>query len=146
MLIIITSSALRSILWNHRLDVLSSDQTDTFRMKIHPRSVLEDTLYHLRHGLPLHKNLKMVFLGEPAVDVGGPLREFFHILVSSIAHNHLLFAGEEGNRVPTHNILELEKRSYFYVGEILAVSIVHGGPAPSFFTEAVADFLLYGIE
>ena len=80
------------------------------------------------------------------MDVGGLLREFFHILMSNIASNHHLFAGDEANRVPRHNIMELEKRSYFYVGVVLAMSIVHGGPAPSFFTAAVADFLLYGID
>lgn len=66
--------------------------------------------------------------------------------MSSIASNNHLFAGEEANRVPTHNVLEVEKRSYFYVGVALAMSIVHGGSAPAFFSTAVADFLRYGLE
>jgi hypothetical protein len=43
----------------------------------------------------------LFFSGEPAVDVGGPLHEYFHLLLSSITHNNLLFAGDEANRVPT---------------------------------------------
>lgn len=44
--------------------------------------------------------------------------------------------------------MEVEKQSYYYEGVSLAMSIVHGGPAPSFFTEAVffADLLLYGLN
>ena len=32
------------------------------------------------------------------------------------------------------------------VGEMLATSLVHGGPAPHFFSEAVSDYILYGMD
>ena len=32
------------------------------------------------------KHLKVTFVGEPAVDAGGPLREYFHLLL----REHLL--------------------------------------------------------
>ena len=32
------------------------------------------------------------------------------------------------------------------MGVALAMSVVHGGPAPAFFSTAVADILLYGLK
>ena len=83
------------------------------------------------------------FLGEPALDTGGPLQEFMHLLISSIAHNNSLFTGDETHRVPAHNVMEVEKNTYYYVGVTLTISNVYGGPAP--FSGAVADFLLRGL-
>ena len=137
--------SLPSLLWNHRLDVLSHDPEDKYRLKVRRRAVWEDTLNQLKRGLSIDKHLNVVFLGEPAVDTGGPLREFLHLLISSIARNNSLFTGDETHRVPAHNVMEVEKNTYYYVGVMLAISIVHGGPAPSFFSDAVADFLLRGL-
>ena len=77
---------------------------------------------------------------------GGPLREFFHLLVQDISRNSNLFCGEEGNRVPQVNAVELKKQTYLKVGEMLATSLVHRGPAPHLFSEAVADYILYGMK
>ena len=44
------------------------------------------------------------------------------------------------------NVIELNKKTYFHIGQILSISLVHGGPAPSFFAEPVADYILYGLE
>ena len=74
------------------------------------------------------------------------MREFLHLLVSSIARNNTLFVGAINQRAPLHNMVELEKNTYYYVGAMLATSIVHGGPPPCFFSNAVADYLLYGMR
>ena len=65
--------SLPSLLWNHRLDVLYHDPEDKYRLKVRRRAVWEDTLNRLKRGLPIDKYLRVVFLGEPAVDTGGPL-------------------------------------------------------------------------
>ena len=42
-------------------------------------------------------------------------------------------------------ILELEKKTYLYIGQkIIEVSLLHGGPALSFFSKAVADYFAFG--
>ena len=102
-------------------------------MKVRRKHVWEDALHHFKSGLPTTKHLRITFLGEPAVDAGGPLREFLQLLMSEIARNNTLFCGDETARVPNHNMVELSKKTYEYVGSMLAVSIVHGGPAPYFF-------------
>ena len=137
--------SLSELLWNHRLAVLPDDPDDKHRIKVRRRAVWADTLHQLRKGLPVTKHLRVTFLGEPAVDAGDPLREFLHLLVASVAHNSL-FVGEETSRAPAHNVSAVEQNTYHYVGVILAMSIVHGGPAPCFFTNAVADFILYGLD
>ena len=88
----------------------------------------------------------MTFVGEPAVDEGGPLREFFHLLTTDIAKRNMLFCGDESKRVCTlsHLITELEKRTYYVVGKALALSIMHGGPAPGFLARSVFDYIAYG--
>ena len=125
--------------------MLSHDPEDKYRLKVRHRAVWEDTLNQPKRGLPIDKHLRVVFLEEPAVDTGGPLREFLHLLISSIARNNSPFAGDETHRVPAHNVMQVEKNTYYYVGVMLTISIVHGGPAPSFFSGAVADFLLRGL-
>lgn len=78
--------------------------------------------------------------------VGGPTREFLHLLVGEISRNNSLFCGSPSSRVPLHNMTELSRKTYKFVGAILAFSIVCGGPAPGYFAEAVADYLVYGFD
>ena len=65
--------------------------------------------------------------------VGQHLSTGCNILVGEIARNNNLFCGNESSRVPTHNMSELMKRTYYFVGMMLALSLLHGGPAPIFF-------------
>ena len=36
--------------------------------------------------------------------------------------------------------------TYFYVGQMFAISLVHGGPAPACMASPVADYFVYGME
>ena len=67
-------------------------------------------------------------------------------LMRCIAQNNSLFCGKENSRVPMHNMLELERRTFYFIGSIVALSLVHGGPAPSFFSPAVADYIVHGVQ
>ena len=100
--------------------------------------MFEDAL-EFRRGFPVDQKFCVTFIGEPAVDTGGPLREFFHLLIAEVANNNSLFEGSDG-RVPVMNVLELERKTYFYVGQMMALSLLHGGPAPTFFSKAAAKF------
>ena len=88
----------------------------------------------------------MTFIGEPAIDAGGPLREHFHLLLGEICRNNTLFQGDEKTLVLVHNVLLLTKQTFKYVGCMIGASLVNGGPAPNFFANAVADYLTFGIE
>ena len=106
-----------------------------------------DFLHKLRNGLDVNKPLKMTFVGEPGVDKGSPFSEFLFLLISAISQNNALFSGDARARVPIHNVVdhELERMTYFHFGACLALSIVNGGPAPQFFSPAVASYIAYGV-
>ncbi len=116
------------------------------RIVVRRRHLWQDALNRFKCGIDFGKYIRVSFVGEPAVDEGGPLREFLHLLMSSIATNNYLFGGREECRVPAANLAELGKNTYKYVGEMIAVSLVHGGPAPAFFAPSVADYIVYGMN
>lgn len=140
------SVSISEILHDHRLFVLPIDEDDQVRITVRRKHILGDTFHKLRNGLDVKKHLKVTFIGEPAVDAGGPLREYFHRLLRDLSQDNSLLCGPQNSRVPRHSVVELEKRSFFHVGVILALSLLHGGPAPQFFSSAVADYITVGIE
>ena len=79
------------------------------------------------------------------MDEGGPLREFFHLLIYEIGRNNALFSGDGNRRVPRHSIIDLENNLFFTVGKVFALSLMHGGPGPSFLAKSVVQYLLFGI-
>ena len=98
----------------------------------------------MRTGLNYSGHLRIIFIGESAVDDGGPLREFFYLLMKALAQNDMIFCGPAELRMPRHSVVELQKKTFYYVGVIIALSVVHGGPAPQFLSSAVADYLIFG--
>ena len=96
------------------------DRSQSQRIVIRRKHVFEDALHRYKSGLDFKKYLKVTFVGEPAADEGGPPREFFNLLISSISRNTNLFCGDEGNRTPQVNAVELSKQTYSRVGEMIA--------------------------
>ena len=64
----------------------------------------------------------------------------------SIAQNNKLFRGPHDACTPNHNTVELQKKTYYYVGVFFTLSIMHGGPAPTFLSSAVPDYIVHGIQ
>ena len=92
---------------------------DVQRIVIRRKYVWEDTVRKIRSGLNVNRYIKVTFVGETAVDEGGPLREYLSILMASIASNNNLFQGNIQQRVPRPNLLELNKKTYYYIGMVL---------------------------
>lgn len=141
-----TGLSIPDLIEAHRAQYLPTNASDKVRVVVRRKHVLEDTLHQLRCGLDTSKHMRITFVGEPAVDAGGPMREYLNLLMSSIAHNNSLFSGEDACRVPAHNVVELEKKSFFHVGSIFALSLIHGGPGPMFLAPPVADYIVGGIQ
>ena len=70
--------------------VLKSDAVQ--RIIVRRSNVWEDSLKQFTklQGLSYNKNIKVTFVGEPAVDSGGPRREYFTLLIRAIATNNYL--------------------------------------------------------
>ncbi|XP_067027006.1 uncharacterized protein [Acropora muricata] len=84
--------------------------------------------------------LKVTYVGEPAVDDGGPKREFFTEIFGHIRRT--LFS-DDG--VPKADMRALANDEFKAVGELMACSLIQGGPAPCFLSVNVYDYLIDGM-
>ena len=78
---------------------------------------------------------------EGAIDWGGPMREFFTLILQHI-HGSQLLCGPENSRFLSYNVKCLEDNDYFVAGLIIAMSLVHGGIAPHFLSPVMFEALL----
>ena len=78
---------------------------------------------------------------EGAVDQGGPKREFFTLALESIM-NSQIFCGSENNKFLSCNASCQTNDYYFFAGEIIAMSLVHGGPGFRCLAPAVYDCII----
>ena len=120
---------------------------DDCRQRIHVRrsNLVADTMRALKkHNFDAEKLLKVVFVGEPCVDEGGPRREFFQLVIKEVFTMSGLLHGWPQNVVLTHNVQAVADNQYFLVGKLIAMCLVQGGQPPVCFSAAVADYLVYG--
>ena len=82
-----------------------------------------------------------MFVGEPALDAGGPLREYFRLLWLSLHQNLCLFAGKENARVLAYNITAIQQCEYVFIGHYISLALVYGGCAPHFFSNSLVSQL-----
>ena len=54
------------------------------RIVVRRNHLWEDALKRFKSGLDFRKYVRVLFVGEPAVDDGGPLREFLHLLMGKL--------------------------------------------------------------
>ena len=116
------------ILENHRSSVLSNDVDDIFRITVRRSHIWDDALRAVRRNFDESKHIRITFLGESAIDGGGPRREFFMLLMNSIKENNSLLEGPSNSRVVRHNTAALQDELYLSMGKMIALSVVHGGP------------------
>lgn len=131
---------------NHILDPDEEAEGSGRRITVRRKHILDDTLKSLRRTpWQLSKHLRVVFMGEAGIDDGGPRREFFRLLLLEIGRNNSYFQGPANKRVPHHNIVNLHNNVFFYVGQIIALSLVHDGPCVQWLAPTTVKYLL-GLE
>ncbi|KAL1489197.1 hypothetical protein ABEB36_014130 [Hypothenemus hampei] len=69
-------------------------------------------------------------MSEGAVDEGGPKREMFRLVLSTIKNSNL-FVGNKKKHISLNE-----------AGRLIALSLVHGGPAPHFFSELLFNLVV----
>ena len=138
--------SIEAILHRQKAKMLPIDKSEYQRIVVRRKHLWDDALHRFQSGINFHKYIRITFVGEPAVDDGGPLREFLHLVMGAIATSNYLFHGREDCRVPIPNQAELERHTYQHVGEMIAVSLVNGGPAPSFFAPSVVEYIVHGMS
>ena len=80
-------------------------------------------------------------ISEGAIDWGGPMREFFTLILQYI-HDSQLMCGPERSRFLSYNVKCLQDNDYFVAGLMIAMSLVHGGLAPHFLSPVMFQALL----
>ncbi|RXN35109.1 G2 M phase-specific E3 ubiquitin- ligase-like protein [Labeo rohita] len=81
---------------------------------------------------------------EGAVDNGGPTREFFRLGLHEIKDKIGIFEGPSNAKVLTCNSKAMKDNAYFHAGQIMAMSIAHGGQSPCFLSELMYECLQKG--
>lgn len=87
----------------HRAKTLYEDSHNAHRITVRRGHILDDAISSLRPGFDEQKHVRVRFLGEPAVDEGGPRREFFMLLMGAIGNSCSLLDGPPNRRVLRHN-------------------------------------------
>ena len=122
-----------TVLSQQKKKFLPDDTTTNYqRVIVRRRHLWDDALYRFCIGIDFSKYIHVTFVGEPAVDAGGPLREFLYLLMAEVANNNMLFCGDEGCRVLVPSMTALEKETYKY--------------APTFFAPSVVDYITRGMK
>ena len=67
--------------------------------------------------------MHITFVGEEAVDDGGPRREFFTQALQEMAKDGNILQGPENSRFFVHNVQALASRKFFCAGILVAVSL-----------------------
>ena len=124
------------------------------RMKARVKRVIVNADTILRDALGLYKNntsfdidgpLEVEFVGSEVVDLGGPRRQFFNVLIDGIKENCtlLLFEGED-YLLPCINHDTIIAGHYRMVGRMILHSILNEGPGFPFFPPPVYYYLVTG--
>ena len=90
--------------------------------------------------------VRVTFVGEEAVDGGGPCREFFCLALQEIADDGTIFQGPLQSRFLVHNLQALASRKFFYAGMMIAISLANGGPQFACLAEALYVYLCHGFS
>ena len=91
-------------------------------------------------------SVHITFVGEEAVDDGGPRREFFTQALQEMAKDGNILQGPENSRFFVHNVQVLASRKFFCAGILVAVSLANGGPGLPCLAEAVFAYIGNGIQ
>lgn len=79
---------------------------------------------------------------EGALDAGGPMREMFRLVIGYIRSSKMFFG--EDKKCITLDGEALQKEHYFEAGRLIALSLIHGGPAPYFFSKSLYSTVVHG--
>ncbi|XP_068566549.1 G2/M phase-specific E3 ubiquitin-protein ligase-like [Cebidichthys violaceus] len=112
------------------------DSSKTFEICVSRDNMVERGLKlwkRKKNGSPVNP-LRITFLGEPGIDTGALKKEFLSTMVAGIEKR--LFEGEsERGKMPKYSLNDLDDELFRTAGEVFAVSIAQGGPAPRFMQE-----------
>jgi hypothetical protein len=114
-------------------------------MTIRRSAVLHDALRHMRvtRSNDVALPLRVTFLGEAAVDSGGPRREFSTLLWQGFCKSSLL-DGLPLRRTFSHDVLQLSRETFKSLGQLFAITVLQGGSGLQCLSRPVAEYICFG--
>ena len=82
---------------------------------------------------------------EGAIDMGGPMKEYFTLVMQWMVSSKL-FSGPDHAKFLSCNASSVEQNEYYYAGLIIAMSLVNGGPGPQCLDSKMFEVLVHGQE
>ena len=129
------------------IQVQGDDYSDFQHIRVRRHALWHDACKTLkRSNFDAGKPLKVTFVGEAAIDDGGPLREFFSEVQDAMFNSGSLFQGESHKRSVVHNVSALCNNEFKVAGNIIAMSLVQGGKSPSCLSPSLYAYMIGGIE
>ncbi|KAJ4927343.1 hypothetical protein JOQ06_015076 [Pogonophryne albipinna] len=86
--------------------------------------------------------IRVSFIGESGIDHGALRKEFLTEMMAGVERK--FFQGGSTGKTPKYSITDYHKEHFKTAGEIMAVSIVQGGPPPNFFREWCYGYISTG--
>ncbi|XP_077864568.1 G2/M phase-specific E3 ubiquitin-protein ligase-like [Saccoglossus kowalevskii] len=128
-------------------EFIQSVQVDDVSTVIIRRSkILRTTLKAIsKNGFNIRGKLFVEFSGEDAHDDGGPRREFLRLLMQEVGASMGIFEGDQLTRVFSHNVRLISDMMYFKGGQLVAMSLLNGGPGLQCMADSVYNYMI-GIE
>ena len=142
-----TSESIAMILKAHFDKVIIQDPDDVGSITIRRKHIWRDAIRAIsRTAFNPNKSVHVTFIGEEAVDGGGPRREFFTLALQEMAEDGNVFQGPPHSRYFLHNVQALASKKYFYAGMLVAISLANGGPGLPCLAEALYTYLCFGLH
>ena len=136
----------KHLMQQHQQKVITPMLTEQDMQRIHVRrrSIYSDsTRAFSKPTFNVSKTLKVIFMGESAVDDGGPRREFFQLLLKDAFTSSGLFIGWPPHTIPLHHVEAVATNKFYIVGKMMSTCLVQGGQPPVCFADGIADYLIY---
>lgn len=107
-------------------NLIVGDEEDKQHVVISRKHVFPSTVRAIkRSAFTFIKPLMVTFSGEEAVDTGGPKREFLRLLMMEVGRSSIF----NGSWL-SHDVSLLCTKQYHLAGQLIAWSILQGGPGP----------------
>ena len=143
------TTKLKTIRRNFIGNVYDLDQIDVdgiYELKIKRIEIWEHTNIKLKRQLKSSlKAICIVFIGEPAFDAGGLLREFFTLYFNAAARN--IMQGTSGSFALLHDIKKLNNGDFERFALLMALALIYGCPVPRNIQELlVCVIMIYQVD
>ncbi|XP_069586352.1 G2/M phase-specific E3 ubiquitin-protein ligase [Ranitomeya imitator] len=122
-------------------ELKSQIKSSTFTIKVESKSLWNSSLSCFRRKCFSPYNTLQIKFGNKGRLEEMSLTSYFHLLLDAIQNSNL-FEGPEHKNLSL-NINALADDLYYQAGRMVAIALVHGGPAPGFFSPTLFYCLIY---